>query len=145
MPRILIVEDEELIRQLYADFLNKKGYKTESAENGQKALDCLDVHKPDLILLDMNMPELNGKELLKIIKAEDGVKDIPVLMITGVDDVKVISECLTLGAIGYIEKCTSLNEVVNKIEIILGTIIGKPGGNVLNEGPKKLEDLNLDK
>ena len=145
MPRILIVEDEELIRQLYADFLEKKGYKAETAENGQKALDYLSDTRPDLILLDMNMPELNGKELLKIMKAEDGLKDIPVLMITGVDDVRVISECLTIGAIGYIEKCTSLIEVVNNIEIVLGTIIGKPGSNSFNQGPRNLTDLNLDK
>jgi len=80
MPMILIVEDEELIRQMYAEFLGMKGYKVETAENGQKALDFLSNTRPDLILLDMNMPELNGKEFLTIIKADNKLKNIPVLI-----------------------------------------------------------------
>ena len=70
MPRILIVEDEEQVCQLYAEFLEKKGYKVETAENGQKALAFLSNTRPDLILLDMNMPELNGKEFLTIISRQ---------------------------------------------------------------------------
>ena len=145
MARILVVDDEESIRQLYSDFLEKKGFKVETAENGQKALDYLNNSRPDFILLDMNMPELSGKEFLKIIKADDELKNIPVMLITGVEEVKVISECLALGALGYIEKCTSLNEVVNNIGVVLGINIEKPRINRLTEGPRKLADLNLDK
>ena len=143
MPRILIVEDEETVRELYSEFLEKKGYKVETVENGQKALDFLSDKRPDLILSDMNMPELNGKELLKIILADDKLKDIPVFIITGVDEVSEISECLSMGARGYIEKSNSLAEVVNKIEIVLGTVIKAPESNPLTDGPRKLSDLKL--
>jgi len=143
MARILIVEDDELIRQMYAKFLGMKGYKVETAENGQKALDFLSNTRPDLILLDMNMPELNGKEFLTIIKADNKLKNIPVLIVTGVGEVIEISKCLGLGAMGYIEKPVTLVEVVNKVELVLGPIIEKPESNPLEEGPKKLDDLDL--
>ena len=127
---ILIVEDEEQVRQLYAKFLEKKGYKVETAENGQKALDFLSDNRPDLILLDMNMPELNGKEFLKIIKADNKLRSIPVLLMSGgiVQDDK-IAECLSLGAVGCIEKANSPVEVKNNIQIVLGSLIATPESN----------------
>ena len=134
MTRILIVEDEELPRQLYSEFLEKKGYDVETAENGQKALDFLSDKQPDLILLDINMPELNGKELLKIILADDNLKNIPVFIITGVVNVKEVSESLNLGARGYIQKSDSLGEVLNKIEIALATSITTSENNQLSNG-----------
>ena len=144
MKRILIVEDEELPRQLYSEFLEKKGYDVETAENGQKALDCISDKRPDLILLDINMPELNGKEFLKIILADDVLKDIPVYVITGIANLKEIGESLNLGARGYIQKSDSLGEVLNKIEIALGTSIITTESNERSSGPKKLADRNLD-
>ena len=143
MPRILVVDDQENIRQLYTDYLGRKGYKVEAAENGRVALDAVDISTPDLILLDMNMPVMNGKEFLKTVKADEKLKAIPVLLITAVENIGEISECISLGAMGYIEKTTSLSEVVNKIGVVLGTIVEKPSENTLNAGPKKIEDLNL--
>ncbi len=144
MPMILIVEDEEQVRQLYAKFLEKKGYKVETAENGQKALDFLSDNRPDLILLDMIMPELNGKEFLKIMKADNKLRSIPVLLMSGgiVQDDK-IAECLSLGAVGCIEKANSPVEVKNNIEMVLGAIIETPESNSLTKGPRKLADLNF--
>jgi len=143
MPMILIVEDEEQVRQLYAKFLEKKGYKVETAENGQKALDFLSDNRPDLILLDINMPELNGKDFLKIIKADDKLKNIPVFIITGISNDKEIADSISLGAIGYIYKSNTLAEVLNNIQMVLGSLIATPESNPLQEGPKKLDDLDL--
>jgi len=143
MPRILVVDDQENIRQLYQDFLSKKGYKVETAENGRKALESVDIASPDLILLDMNMPVMDGKEFLKLVKADEKHKAIPVLLITAVENISEISECIGLGAMGYIEKTTSLSEVVNKIGVVLNTIVEKPSGSSLTDGPKKMQDLDL--
>ena len=129
MQRILIVEDEELVRELYSEFLEKKGYDVETAENGQEALDCLSENRPDLILLDINMPKVNGKQLLKIISADEKFNNIPVFIITGIGDIKEISETLNLGARCYIEKSNSLGEVINKIELVLGSFINTSKGN----------------
>ena len=143
MAKILIVEDEELVRKLYTELLEMKGYKVETAENGHKALDYLSDKRPDMILLDINMPELDGKEFLKIKKADDKLRKIPVLLITGIVQVERIGECLSLGAMGYIEKANSPVEVMNKIEMVLGAIIETPGSNPLTRGPRTLSDLNL--
>ena len=143
MPMILIVEDEEQVRQLYAKFLEKKGYKVETAENGQKALDFLSDNRPDLILLDMNMPELNGKEFLKIIKADDKLKKIPVFIITGIGNAKEIANAISLGAFGYIYKSNTLAEVLNNIQIVLGSLIATPESNSPRYGWRKSADLDL--
>ena len=104
-----------------------KGYKVETAENGHKALDYLSDKRPDMILLDMNMPELNGKEFLKIINTDNKHRRIPVLLMSGVVQIEEIGECLSLGAMGYFEKANSLDEVIKKIEMVLGAIIKTPG------------------
>ena len=129
MQRILIVEDEELVRELYSEFLEKKGYDVETAENGQEALDFLSENRPDLILLDINMPKVNGNELLKIIKADDKLRNIPVFIITGIANYKEIGDSITLGAIGYIEKSNSLGEVLNNIQMVLGNLMAIPKSN----------------
>lgn len=143
MSKILIVEDEELIRKLYTELLEMKGYKVETAEDGQKGLDYLNDKRPDMILLDINMPGLDGKEFLKVIKADNRLRRIPVLLITGVVQVEKIGECLSLGAMGYIEKANSPVEVINKIEMIIGAVVETPGSNTLTRGPRKISDLNL--
>jgi len=144
MASILIVEDEELIRNLCTDFLEIKGYKVETAENGQKGLDYLNDKRPDIILLNINIPKFGGKEFLKIIKADNKLRSIPVLLMSGgiVQDDK-IAECLSLGAVGCIEKANSPVEVKNNIEMILGAIIETPEINSLTKGPRKLADLNF--
>ena len=143
MPRILIVEDEEQVCQLYTEFLEKKGYKVETAENGQKALDFLSDNRPDLILLDMNMPELNGKDFLKIIKADDKLKKIPVFIITGIGNPKEIGDSISLGAIGFIDKSNTLAEVLNNIQMVLGGLIATPESNLPRYGQRKSADLDL--
>jgi len=143
MPMILIVEDEEQVCQLYAEFLEKKGYEVETAENGQKALDFLSDNRPDLILLDLNMPEINGKDFLKIIKADDKLKKIPVFIITGIVNAKEISDSISLGAMGFIDKSKTLAEVLNNIQMVLGVLIATPESNSPRYGRRKSADLDL--
>ena len=145
MPRMLVIEDEELLRNLYSELLEMKGFHVETSVDGKTALENLnDTRKPDLILLDINMPEMDGIEFLKIIKSNDKLKRIPVILITGVIQVEKISAGLDLGAVGYIEKANSPVEVMSKIEMILGAVLNIPvKRNEMKVGPKKMGDLEL--
>ena len=144
MARILVIEDEELLRNLYAELLEMKGFKVDTSTDGQHALDFLKEKKPDLMLLDVNMPNLDGVEFLKKINSDDRFNKIPVLLITGVVQVEKISACLDLGAVGYIEKANSPIEVMSKIEMVLGALINfSNNGNNFNTDPTKMNELDL--
>jgi len=145
MPRILVIEDEELLRNLYRELLEMKGYHVETANDGKIALEKLnETRKPDLILLDINMPHMDGVEFLRIIKSNNKLKRVPVIVITGIIQVEKISAALDLGAISYVEKVNSPLEVMNKIEMILGAIINIPDKkNEMRAGPRKMDDLAL--
>ena len=145
MPRMLIIEDEEILRNLYSELLEMKGFHVETANDGKTALEQLnEIRKPDLILLDINMPEMDGIEFLKIIKGNEKLKRIPVLLVTGVIQVEKISAGLDLGAVGYIEKANSPVEVISKIEMILNSILNTPTKrNEMKIGSKKLGEEDI--
>lgn len=145
MSRMLIIEDEELLRNLYSELLEMKGFHIQTAIDGKSALELLeDNRKPDLILLDINMPEMDGIEFLKILKGNDKLKRIPVVLVTGVVQVEKISAGLDLGAVGYIEKANSPIEIISKIEMILNSILNTPiKRNEMKIGPKKLADEDI--
>jgi len=102
MKKILCVDDEELIRQVVGDYLEDMGYKVERAANGKEALRIFHEWKPDLILLDLRMPEMDGKEVLAEIHKVSG--EIPVIVISGTGYIKDVIETLHLGAWDYITK-----------------------------------------
>ena len=145
MPRILVIEDEELLRNLYSELLEMKGFHVETANDGKIALEQLnETRKPELILLDINMPNMDGVEFLKIIKSDNKLKRVPVILISGIIQVEKISAALDLGAISYVEKANSPVEVMNKIEMVLGAVINIPDKkNEMRTGPRKMDDLGL--
>lgn len=102
---LLIVEDEDFNRQLIVRQLKKEGYeKVEAAEDGRKALDILRRDRIDLVLLDLELPEMNGFEVLQELKADMRLRDIPVLMISGSDEQENIIRCIELGADDFLPK-----------------------------------------
>ncbi len=125
MTNILVVEDDKFLSDTYRNILEMKGFKVVLSYNGEEALNHLDKHQPDLILLDINMPVIDGVEFLERIKANNKLKRIPVLLITGIIQTEKIGRCLDLGATGYIEKAHSPVEVLNKIDTILGGVTRK--------------------
>ena len=102
MLKILIVEDDEKLSQLYKIVLNKAGYETVLASNGQEAWDIFDQEHIDLVITDVMMPVLNGYDLVKILRNENPL--IPVLMITAKDDYPSKSKGFTLGIDDYMTK-----------------------------------------
>ncbi|MGI9554174.1 MAG: response regulator [Thermodesulfobacteriota bacterium] len=145
MARILVIEDEELLRNLYSELLEMKGFKVDTSTDGQQALEFLKDTKPDLMLLDVNMPNIDGVEFLRQINSDNRLKKIPVLLITGVIQVEKISACLDLGAVGYIEKANSPVEVMSKIEMVLGAVINSQNNSnsFNNSGPQKMGDVDI--
>ncbi|MBF8303553.1 MAG: hypothetical protein HW396_1834 [Candidatus Dadabacteria bacterium] len=103
MARILLVEDEELLRKMYRKKL-ELAFEVETAADGEEGLAKAREFKPDLILLDIVMPMLNGIEVLKKIKADFAIKWIPVVMLTNTASGAAIQECSQAGALGYIIK-----------------------------------------
>ena len=79
---VLIVEDNELNMKLFHDLLSAHGYRTIQTRNGLEALDLARVHKPDLILMDTQLPEVSGLEVTKWIKEDDDLRSIPVVAVT---------------------------------------------------------------
>jgi two-component system cell cycle response regulator DivK len=80
--KILIVEDNELNMKLFHDLLDAHGYQTIQTRDGMEALDLARTHRPDLILMDIQLPEVSGLEVTKWLKEDDGLKAIPVIAVT---------------------------------------------------------------
>lgn len=119
MLKVLLVEDEDNVRELYYKYLRLKNYNVETAIDGADALAKVVFFKPDVIVLDIIMPKLNGIELLKILKKDKELNNIPVLMLSGVSEINRIKECLELGALGYVIKGSSPEEMVTKIKHLI--------------------------
>jgi len=112
---ILVVEDETTLRETLADALEVEGFRVIAAADGREALDRFRADRPDLILLDLMLPELSGIEVCRIIRAESGV---PIVMLTAKDSEldKVVG--LELGADDYVTKPFSLRELSARIRAL---------------------------
>lgn len=117
---LLIVEDDEvLLRALYLLF-HKSKYTIASATDGATAVQMAQRLKPDLILLDLLLPKMNGFEVLRIIKADPATKDTPVVVLSNLGDVSDIEKAKTLGATDYFIKAnTDLAVLESKINKLL--------------------------
>lgn len=101
---ILIIEDDFFIRELYERQFEKEGYAIEVAPDGPEGLLKASQTKPDLILLDIMLPKLNGLDLLRTLKSKPETKDIPVILLTNLGQESVIKEGFKIGAEGYLIK-----------------------------------------
>jgi two-component system, OmpR family, phosphate regulon response regulator PhoB len=119
MSKILIVEDDPDIRELLRFNLEKAGYNLFLAEDGEKALTLARKHSPDIILLDLMLPGMDGLEVCRTMKRDPELQGIPVMMVTakGEEMDRVVG--LELGADDYVVKPFSLREVVLRIRKVL--------------------------
>lgn len=101
---ILIVDDDSLNRRLLTKHLERDGHRTTDVDNGFAALSALASERPDLVLLDIEMPGVDGIEVLERIKADEELRHIPVIMISGLEDTESIVRCLEAGAEDYLPK-----------------------------------------
>jgi len=116
VPYILVVDDEPDIRNLVREILEDEGYEVAVAENGSEARDSQRARRPDLVLLDIWMPDVDGITLLKEWSKEEGGLSIPVIMMSGHGTVETAVEATRLGAYDFIEKPLSLAKLLLTIE-----------------------------
>lgn len=116
---ILVVDDAHLIRKLLEQVLQKYGYTVEIAENGQQAIDSFIKHQPDLILMDADMPILDGITACRQIKQLPEAKNLPIIMVTAIVEGKWIDSAYAAGAMDYITKPINLDVLRNRIHYIL--------------------------
>jgi class 3 adenylate cyclase len=101
---LLVVDDNRVNRLLIARALEQLGHRVAFAENGRQALEMLRSHPADLVLLDIEMPEMNGYETLEALAADPKLRDIPVVMMSSVEDIESIARCVEMGAEDYLFK-----------------------------------------
>ena len=101
---VLVVDDNESNRAVLARRLGRQGFTVELAEHGRRALEMLRQHSFDIVLLDILMPEMDGHQVLTALKADESLRHIPVIMISGLDDLETLVRCIEGGAEDYLTK-----------------------------------------
>lgn len=117
--RILVVDDEEHIRKIVRFQLEKSGYEVECAEDGLEALKAVEARTPDLILLDLMMPNMDGYEVCKRLKSDYQTNHIPVIMVTAKADLENKLQGFEEGANDYIAKPFALTELLVRVRNVL--------------------------
>jgi DNA-binding response OmpR family regulator len=125
--KILLIEDDAALRSLYADTLAADGYTVLTAGDGEQGLDMVRTEKPDVVLLDLVLPKLPGFEVLKSIRADAGIRDTIVLILSVMGEQRHIQKAKDLGANGYAIKGSSTpREILEKIEALLNPAVEEP-------------------
>ena len=117
---VLIVEDNDLNRKLFIDLLRAQGYDTVEATDGREALALVKEHRPDLVIMDIQLPGISGLEVTKLIKADDELKDIPVIAVTAFAQKGDKETMLAGGCDAYIAKPIAVAEFVETVAGFLG-------------------------
>ena len=117
---ILLVEDSKVVQQMYRNKLTFEQFNVLTADNGMEAVKVLSKEKPDIILLDLMRPIMDGFKVLQVVKTDPRLSNIPVLVFSAKGQSEEVEKALNLGAAGYIVKATTKpNEVVEQIRKVL--------------------------
>ncbi len=121
--KILLIEDDtiELMKLNRAMLSLNMNHKVTEVNNGEDALELLlnEKYYPDIILLDLNMPKINGIEFLSILKTNESLKFIPTIILTTSSNKKDLLECYNIGIAGYVQKPLKYQDYITKINILL--------------------------
>ena len=120
---ILIVDDTIKNLQLLGTILEQEGYQINVAQNGVQALDIAEKVHPDLILLDVMMPKMDGLEACKLLKEKDGLADIPVVFLTARTETGDIVKGFELGAVDYVTKPFNATELLVRVRTHLSVYL----------------------
>lgn len=121
MKKILFIEDEAALQESLGEVLEQEGFDVLRATDGQKGLELAQTKNPDLILLDLILPKMDGFEILKRIKADKNTQLIPVIILTNLENAADIGRALELGATTYLVKANySLDDVLRKVREAIG-------------------------
>lgn len=118
---VLIVEDEQSMQRALKNKLEHAGYAVSAANDGEKAIDALRSTRPDLVLLDLIMPKLDGISVLRQMKADDALRAVPVVILTNLSSGDKVAEAMQLGTFDFLVKANySLDDVLKKVNDRLG-------------------------
>ncbi len=121
MKKILIIEDDQSLYNVYSAELKLRGYEVSSCIDGDTAMDAIEENSPDLILLDIILPGRNGLEILEEIKSRDEYEDIKIIMVTNYGNNENVRKALELGAEDYVLKYNIVpSELSKKVAAIFG-------------------------
>lgn len=114
--RILAIDDDASISEFYQQSLKLLGYDVECAANARKAKESLAKSKPDLILMDVMMPEQDGISLTRELRAAPATADVPIIVVSGLADAGTLNDALLFGAVDYMVKPIDVDTLHAKIE-----------------------------
>jgi len=141
LARILVAEDEKSLNDLLQDALRMNGYETISAKHGLEALRLIREEKPDLVILDINMPQLDGFGVIEKLRNENN--NVPVIVLTARDQKDDKSIGFGLGADDFVTKPFGLEELLMRVNAVLRRSKNTPtSGNILVNGDISLDILN---
>jgi len=122
MTKIVFIEDELALQKSLGDFLRSQGYEVYSALNGEEGLAMVRAYHPDLVLLDIILPRMDGIEVLRAIRNDPAIQSTAVVMLTNSESNDAVQESVALGAKAYLTKTSyTLDEVSEKLKSILGS------------------------
>ena len=135
MTRILVVEDDPDIAQLVAHYLEKSGFAVDRLANGRDALVSIAAHAPDVLVLDLMLPQVDGLEICRVVRGNEATAGIPIIMLTARAEESDRIVGLEIGADDYLAKPFSPNELVARVRALVrraqragpaGAVTGKP-------------------
>ncbi|MBP3569332.1 MAG: response regulator [Lachnospiraceae bacterium] len=119
MKTILVVDDEEMNLKMVEYILQQEGYDVVKAISGMSCLDYLKFNKPDLILLDVEMPVMSGIQTLEVLRASEEYKSLPVMFLTASADTDTVTAAGRLGVLSYVKKPFMPQDLVERVQKIL--------------------------
>lgn len=145
-PYVLVVDDEEHITELVAMGLGFNGFEVERVSNGRQALDSIEQRRPDLIVLDIMLPDLTGLEVAKRLRQQQGAATrIPIIFLTARDATQDKVEGLRLGGDDYVTKPFSIEELIERVKAVLRRATGVgPGDHKLSYADLELDEDTRD-
>lgn len=126
MKKVLTVDDSKVVRSMVTRHLQPYGCEVVEATNGQEGVDAAKQHQPDLILLDVTMPVMDGKQALAAIRADAATKALPVIMLTAESGRELVMEIVKLGVTGYIVKPFQKESFDKEVSKVLGAPAAQP-------------------
>ena len=133
--KLLLVDDDPLIRRVVTNSLSAIGYQVFSVGSATEALASARTHQPDLILLDVIMPEMSGYEVCQQLREDPQTATLPIIMLTAMDEPEAVVKGLKIGADDYITKPFNIEELISRIEAHLRRSIRQVGANPLTTLP----------
>ena len=124
MERILLVDDDGLIAKIYGQIFIREGFQVDTACDGETAIEMIHRNKPDLVLLDLMLPKMNGVEVIKSIRSEPALRDLPIIVFTQYFS-DILEQAMEAGASRIVVKgLDTPQEVVHVVRLTLGTPVG---------------------